>query len=401
MSEIEKIMDLIKENKSRKPRRKSGKRGKIMIIATVMIIFVLLSGIWAWYYVISFPTQKEFPAIPVEDVSVGERTVIYPPVPYQHYPKSEYDGVFWYWERLWKSHNYRNFTEEFEYGGKKYANISVSIYPYDFMAEDHFRFIINVTYHGYIGNLVKFNDGYCVHNANVNEWDQYELWIKTSHILYPGVVSLDKNRSVNYTTYIISGDESKISSPYLITGPTWWNLTYNITGDAENVGISVFESFTFFWIWPNASIPYAHIPLKFEFWVMDGKRILDFSMNITFKIPIILGSTYGIVLPDPKVNITKMENNSVRLEIEPTYYNYADIYIFWMDGNRTIAKSRVAWHIYTKPGRYPIMVFYSYRGKGTIPFYTLRKERYNFTFDGFQLSHIWNDDVLVEVSINA
>jgi len=57
----------------------------------------------------------------------------------------------------------------------------------------------------------------------------------------------------------------------------------------------------------QSTIPYAHIPLKFEFWVMDGDKIPNFSTDTTFKIPIILGSTSGIVLPEPKVNITKME----------------------------------------------------------------------------------------------
>jgi len=177
------------------------------------------------------------------------------------------------------------------------------------------------------------------------------------------------------------------------------DLTYNISGDAKNIKIYVFECFTFMWIYPYATIPYAHIPLKFEFWVMDGDKILNFSTIMTFKIPIILGSSYGIVLPEPKVTITKMGNNSVRLYVEPTYENYSNIYVFWMDGNYTVTKSRVIWHNYTRAGKYPVMVFYSYRGKGKIPFYSLSGEKYYLSFDGFQLSHIWNDDALVEVNI--
>ncbi len=356
----------------------------------------LLLGIGGFYYYVISTMQYEIEKVPVSEIPLEERTVLYPEVPYQHHLQSEYDGVFCFWERLWKSQNYQNFTEEFVYDGKRYGNISVSIYPYDFMGEDMFNFIINVTYHSYIGNLVKFRNGYCAHN--LSEWDDYELWIN-AYERKPGAISLDKNRSVVYTAHIVSGEESTMSGLYIFTGLTWWNLTYDIGGDAKNIQISVFESFTFMYIWPNATIPYAHIPLKFEFWVSDGKRILDFSTIITFKIPIILGSSYGIALPEPKVNITKEENNSVRLEIKPTYRNYTDIYIFWMDGNRTITKSRVVWHHYTRPGEYPIMVFYSYRGKGTIPFYSLSNDRYNFTFDGFQLSHIWNDNAFVEVRI--
>jgi len=368
------------------------------IMLAVIIPLLLIAG--GGYYFVTHTSNKGNPQIPVEEILLNERTVVYPELPYQHHLKSEYDGIFCFWEKLWKSHNYYNFTEELVYEGKKYANISVSIYPYDFSGEDGFSFFINVTYHGYMGELVKFRDRYYGDNVNASEWKEYELWVNAFETK-PGVVSLDENRSVNYTTYIESGDKSTLmpNSSYIFTGPTWWDLTYNISGDAKNIKISVFEGFSFMWIDPNATIPYAHIPLKFEFWVIDGDKILNFSTYTTFKIPIILGSASGIVLPEPEVNITKMENNSVRLYVEPTYGNYTDIYIFWMDGNYTVTKSKVAWHAYTKSGKYPIMVFYSYRGKVVLPFYSLNRVLYNFTFDGFQLSHIWNDDALVEVNI--
>jgi len=194
------------------------KNTRIMLAVIIPLLLVASGG----YYFVTHTPEKGNPGIPVEEIPVDERTVVYPPLPYQHYEKSDYGGVFWFWERLWKKHNYYNFTEEFVYEGKKYANISVSIYPYDLTGDDGFSFFINVTYHGYMGELVKFKDRYYGDNVNASEWKEYDLWVN-AYETKPGVVSLDENRSVNYTTYRESGDKSTLmpNSSYIFTGPTW------------------------------------------------------------------------------------------------------------------------------------------------------------------------------------
>ncbi len=371
------------------------------LLAVVLPIVLVVGGGGFYYAAYYSPSSQNNSQIPVQEIWVDNRTAIYHNPQYSHdsYADSKYDNIIRYWYALWKHHNYYNFTEELMYQGKKYADIFVSVYPENY-GGSVYNYMVNVTYHGYIGNLVKFTLGYTGYNLPEVKHHEY-----STNMVFAGgypdshaVFSLDENKTVNYTTHI-NEDGIYAMTPnsfHYIVGP-WWNLTYNINTSAKNLKISTVYDITLMWIAPNATISYFHIPTKLGFWIKNENKMLDFSVGLTLKMPLI---SYGLALPEPKVNITKIGERSVKLDIEPAY-NYTDIYVFWMDGNRTITRSKVVWHNYTKPGKYPIMVFYSYKGNGSFYFYSLNHTLCELHFDRFELSHIWNFYPRVEVSVDA
>ncbi len=373
------------------------------ILLAVVLPIVLVVGGSGYYFASDSPSSQNNSQISVQEIWVDNRTAVYHNPQYSHnsYADSEYDNIISYWYNLWRHNNYYNFTEELVYKGKKYADISASVYLQDYCFSLDYNYLVNFTYHGHIGNLVKFTMGYT--GYNLPEVEEYESSTDMSFeagppLSGPGVISLDENKTVNYTAYI-QDDGIYLTTPnsfYTLLGP-WDNLTYNITTSAKNLKIFTKEYFSSDWVSPNTTLSYLRAPAKLSFWIKDGNKILEFSMGFTIKVPLIF---YGLALPEPKVNITKIGERSVKLDIEPTS-NYTNIYVFWMDGNRTITRSKVVWHNYTKPGKYPIMVFYSYKGNGSFYFYSLSHTLWKLHFDRFELSRIWNFYPRVEVSINA
>ncbi len=376
---------------------------KIKIILAVVLPIVLVVG-GSGYYLAGYHSVEKT-HLEIKDISMGEKVARYHNInsAYQNRLKSDYDGIFNYWENLWKSHHIYNFTENLEYQGIKYANISVSIYPKT-LDESYHSFLVNITYNGFHGNLTKFTEYYVGYNLPEVQTQRYDADISLSPDVdkSSSVISLDRNSTINYTTWLKNDGVYYVSpnSFVCLFGP-WDNLTYNITTNTKNLRIYSSAYILFNYINVSYLLDYAHIPLKFGFWIREGRNVLDFSTIVNFEI---IPQEDIPSLPTPNVNITKIGEREVKLEIQPPY-NYTNIYVFWMDGSYTITKSKVVWHNYTKPGKYPIMVFYSYNGSGKIPVEVPVRPNANsyktcyVLFKGLELSYIWNDLSNVEVNI--